>query len=93
MPTCSILNQNETHRLSYRPKIVKLIPFLYLWRCSLNLKDELSNLTNLFSEEESEILKSHLYVRGYKAHIKQKAIYEIITKNRETRLQYINMYM
>lgn len=59
----------------------------------LELKDELSNLTNLFSEEESEILKSHLYVRGYKAHIKQKAIYEIITKNRETLLQYIYMYM
>lgn len=48
----------------------------------LELKDELSNLTNLFSEEESEILKSYLYVRGYKGDIKQKAIYEIITKNR-----------
>lgn len=60
----------------------------------LELKDELSKLTNLFSEEESEILKSHLYVRGYKAHIKQKAIYEIITKkNRETLLQYIYMYV
>lgn len=49
----------------------------------LELKDELSKLTNLFSEEESEILKSHLYVRGYKAHIKQKAIYEIITKKKQ----------
>ncbi|XP_052680295.1 uncharacterized protein LOC128161092 [Crassostrea angulata] len=44
--------------------------------------------SNEIFEEQSRILKSHLFNRDYKAHTVQSAIDEITTKDRKTLLQY-----
>lgn len=44
--------------------------------------------SNEIFEEQSRILKSHLCKWGYKAHTVQSAIDQIVTKDRNTLLQY-----